>query len=145
MKTKGEELRLETNWVEIFWQWERRWGDESWEADGEIGGRKTGRWLLVPLLFSNCLAAFCCLGPRTPCRFSSAESHETGSSGIVSVRSATGELTQMLLFSLGGTTDNWFYISSHVSLHMAEGIINDSDQTPTEEPTSGRWQQAQKE
>lgn len=32
MKTKGEELRLETNWVEIFWQWERRWGDESWKA-----------------------------------------------------------------------------------------------------------------
>lgn len=58
---------------------------------------------------SDSLAAFCWLGPRTPCRFSSAGSHETGSSVIVSDRSATVELTQMILFSSGGTTDTILY------------------------------------
>lgn len=86
-----------------------RWVMESCGSKMKIGGRKTGRWLLVPLLFSNCLAAFCRLGPRTPRRFSSAESHEKGSSGIVSDWSATGELTQMLLFSSGGTTETILY------------------------------------
>lgn len=91
----------------------RRWVMERCGSRKErrAGGRLRG------LLLSNCLAAFCCLGPRPPRRFSSVESHESGSSGTVSVRSATGQLTQMLLLSSGGTPDTILYLFPYLTLH----------------------------
>lgn len=111
-ENKGKEPRVETNRAEIFWQCGKGDGEMSpgncgkmerdrREEDWEVAARASA--------LSDSLAAFCWLEPRTPRRSSSAESHETGSCVIVSDRSATVELTQMLLFSSGGTTDTILY------------------------------------
>lgn len=111
-KQGGKEPRVETNRAEIFWQCEKGDGEMSHGHCGEMerDRREEDREVAAcASALSDSLAAFCWLGPRTPRRFSSAASHETGSSVIVSDRSATVELTQMLPFSSGGTPDTILY------------------------------------